>query len=322
MEAAASQLLRALRGGRSQAAFARRLGYRGNPMTDWERGVRFPTAEETLRAAALLRIDVAAALRRFSPAVALAKREGKPDVSAWLDALRGSTSVNEVAERCERSRHAVGRWFRGQAKPRLPDFLRLVDAITGRAPDWVAELVPIAQVPALEARFLSTQHARQLAFEVPWTEAVLRLLETQAYRTASVDAESTAAWIADRLKIPVEHADACLVAARKAGSLVLKADRYRVEATGTVDTVGGKQPLRRLKQHWSEVAMKRIAAPEKDDLFAYNVASVSRADAQVIRAKLRDVFREIRSLVAASTPEETVVLLNLQAIEFDPESPE
>lgn len=319
MEVAASQLLRALRGKRSQAAFARRLGYRGNPITDWERGVRFPTAEETLRAAALLRLDVSAAFRRFAPTVALTKDEGKPKLSAWLDALRGSTSVNEVAERCERSRYAVGRWFRGQAKPRLPDFLRLVDAITGRAPEWVAEFVSIADVPALEPRFRSAQQARQLAFEAPWTEAILRLLETQAYRTASLDAESTASWVAARLKIPVEHAEACLLAARKAGSLALKSDRYRVEATGTVDTRGGKQLLRHLKQHWSEVATQRIGAHAKNDLFAYNVASTSRADAQLIREKLRDVFREIRSLIAASTPEETVLLLNLQVVDFDPD---
>jgi hypothetical protein len=34
---AARQLLRAMRGRRSQVAFARRLGYRSNPITDWER---------------------------------------------------------------------------------------------------------------------------------------------------------------------------------------------------------------------------------------------------------------------------------------------
>src|SRR5438105_2586698 len=111
MELAASQLLRAIRGKRSQVSLARRLGYRGNPMTDWERGTRFPTAEECLRAAAAARIDVAAAFRRFSPTVALQKTHGAFDLPSWLSALRGSASLAEVAARCNTSRYSVGRWF-------------------------------------------------------------------------------------------------------------------------------------------------------------------------------------------------------------------
>src|SRR5262245_49966714 len=61
MEAASSQLLRALRGKRSQRAFARRLGFRANPVTDWEHGRRYPTAQETLRAAARVGKNVTAA---------------------------------------------------------------------------------------------------------------------------------------------------------------------------------------------------------------------------------------------------------------------
>src|SRR5450432_4164483 len=137
VEVAARQLLRAIRGGRSQVALARRLGYRGNPMTDWERGARFPTAEESLRAAAVTKIDVASAFQRFSPTVVLPESNGAFDLPGWLSALRGSTSLAEVAARCGASRYSVGRWFKGQAKPRLPDFLRLVAALSGRVQEWV-----------------------------------------------------------------------------------------------------------------------------------------------------------------------------------------
>jgi transcriptional regulator with XRE-family HTH domain len=71
VERVASEFLRAVRGKRSQLAFARRLGVRANPMTDWERGVRFPAALEALRAASRTNIDVAAAFRRFAPEVPL-----------------------------------------------------------------------------------------------------------------------------------------------------------------------------------------------------------------------------------------------------------
>lgn len=75
MEIVARQFLRAVRGARSQAAFSRKLGYRGNPVADWEAGRRFPTAEEALRACERVGIDVHAAFHRFHPVAAPALGE-------------------------------------------------------------------------------------------------------------------------------------------------------------------------------------------------------------------------------------------------------
>ena len=61
-EALASELLRALRGERSQSAFARRLGYKSNIVYSWEAGRAFPTASRALRAAQRTGVDVRAAL--------------------------------------------------------------------------------------------------------------------------------------------------------------------------------------------------------------------------------------------------------------------
>ena len=66
----AAELVRALRGRRSQAALSKRLGYRSNPVTDWEHGRRFPTAPETLRAASRANVDLARVFAPFNPAPA------------------------------------------------------------------------------------------------------------------------------------------------------------------------------------------------------------------------------------------------------------
>src|ERR1051326_4791482 len=143
MEVVAQQFLRALRGKRSQRAMARRLGYRGNPMTDWEHGRRYPTAAEALRAAARVGIDVPAAFAQFVVSVPLESSRGSFLVGAWLRSLAQSTTITELAARSGLSRFALGRWFSGERQPRLPDFFTLVDVVTGRLPDLVAALVPI-----------------------------------------------------------------------------------------------------------------------------------------------------------------------------------
>jgi transcriptional regulator with XRE-family HTH domain len=315
VERAASEFLRALRGPRSQLAFARRLGYRANPITDWERGTRFPTAVEALRAAARANVDVAAAFRRFAPDVPLELRGREIALDRWLLALRGAASLNDIAARSQRSRYSVSRWLRGLAKPRLPDFMRLVDAISGRLPHWVGALVPIEKVPSLAERHRSAEAARLLAFELPWTEAVLRALETQAYRALP---EHRPGWIAQLFGMPPEEERRCLQALSDVGALVLDDQRYVVRTPSTVDTQGGSQALHRLKQHWCKIASARLCAPAEHELFAYNVVSVSRADLERINEKLRMTFREIRSIVAASEPEQVAAVINLQLMAFEP----
>jgi transcriptional regulator with XRE-family HTH domain len=314
VERSASEFLRSLRGKRSQVQLSRRLGYKGNPVTDWERGERFPTAAEALRAASLSRVDVGAAFARFS-LVPLEKQRESFDLGAWLALARGTTSINELALRCAASRFSVSRWLKGEAKPRLPDFFRLVDAITGRLPELVAELVEIEQVPSLLPRYRAVQAAKGLAFEAPWTEAMLRLLETRAYRQQRRHHSSM---LARALGIGEAEVQLCLERLLRADVIEKRGAGYSVKSQLAVDTQGGKQALNRLKQHWTQVAARRLDEPHPDDFFAYNVVSLSAADLEKVRDKLRAAFREIRSLVAASQPEQVAALINLQIISFGP----
>ncbi len=310
MEVVGSQLLRALRGSRSQIAFARRLGYRGNPVTDWERGCTFPTARETLRICARVGIDVVAVSTRFAN-VEIERDSDGFLVGAWLKALAG-VSPSELARRVGCSRSSVSRWLSGTAQPRLPEFLVLVDAATGRLPDLIAELVPIEAVPALHSRHQAAQAAKRLAFDAPWTEAVLRLLETEAYQREPRDPT----WLARVLGLDASDVVACLDVLQTAGLVRRVRERYiNVEAL-SVDTRGGKQALHALKAHWAEVAAQRARAPMRGDLHAYNVVSASKSDLQRIQELLQETYREIRAIVAASSPTEQVALVNMQLLKW------
>jgi transcriptional regulator with XRE-family HTH domain len=316
MEPEAARFMRCLRGHRSQIQLARRLGYRGNPITDWERGARFPTAGEALRVATLVGIDVSACCRRFAPTVRVEVGPDGQGLSDWLRALQAQTPIQDIASRSGKSRFAVRRWLLGEAKPRLPDFMRLLDALTGRLPEWCAEFVTIESMPTLQARLLSVQAAKRLAFEAPWTEAVLRLLETRAYRRLQRHRQG---FVAECLGLTLEQERHCLEQLQRAGLIQRRSRKYAVTQRHTVDTQGGKEALRLLKRHWSQVSADRVVEAMPDDLFAYNVMSLSRADAARVREKLQEVFREIRMIVGASDPEEVVAICNLQLMLFDPE---
>ncbi len=314
MKAAASQVLRALRGNRSQIAFARRLGYRSNPITDWEHGRRYPTAEETLRAAARVGVDVAVAFTRFHPAPPPREERGSFQLAPWLKQVRGSTTISELASRCGSSRFAVARWLKGEARPRLPEFLQLVDAITGRVPDLVAEIVDIREVPALLARYEQATAAKRAAYEEPWTELILRLLETDRYRAL---ARHDIGLLADALGVDRQTERRALERLGEAGIVTRHDDRWVATGTLTVDTRTNPEALVELRRHWAQVALARMESPRDSDWFAYNLVSLSRHDFERVRSRLREAFREIRALVAASEPCEVAALVNLHLVGWD-----
>lgn len=312
MDHASSQILRSLRRNRSQTAWARKLGYRANPVTDWECGRSFPTAEESLRVAERAGVSVEKVFAEFDRNLPLVKRaDCGYDVGAWLAKLCAGKRIASLAKELGCSRSSVSRWLSGDTKPRLPDFLRLIDVATGRAHDWVAALVPIEQVPALQARHEAAIAAKRLAFDAPWTEAILRLLETRAYESR---VHETDKWLASVLQLPVEVCTQGIAQLCRAGLVDVDGERLVPRQTLSVDTRGGKQALRALKTHWAKVAAERASNPSTDDVFGYNVLSVSEADLVRIREVLSATYREIRAIVAASEPSERVALLNLHLV--------
>jgi transcriptional regulator with XRE-family HTH domain len=275
-------------------------------VADWETGHRAPTAEELLRVMERVGIDVPAGFAAFHPGSAHHLDDGVP---AWLDALRGTARQAEVAARGGFSRHQIRRWLTGEARPRVPDFLRLVHALTGRAPDWVAAFVPIEEVPALEAPWRSARAAARLAYDAPWSAAVRIVINTDAYR-----AHGTDAWLADALGLSEEQLAPAVRALLDAGLATREGERLLPASAFTADASASRDDTRRLKAHWSRVAAERLAHPRPDDMVSLNLVTLSRADLARVRELQRSYFRSLRGIVAASTPEETAALVMMQIV--------
>jgi hypothetical protein len=305
MDLAARQFLRALRGERSQAVFARRARCQPKSLAAWEAGRRFPTASQALGLAAH-DVDVLAAFGRFYRGAAPGLTLDDTGIAAWLERIRGSTPMVEIALRSGYSRFAVARWLSGTARPRLPQFFGLVQAITGRLSDLVSELVPIEAIDAFRDEQEQRERARLLAVEEPWVEAVLRLLETRSGR-AHHDGE-----LAERLGIDPELEALCLTRLEAVG--IIRRHGAELEVVPlTVHTTRRPEDSRRLKSHWSEVATARIQNPRDEDYLAYNTIALSAADLERVRELLRATFLQIRTIVAESKPERAA-LVNLQLV--------
>ncbi len=310
------ELLAALRGSRSQLAWSRRLGYSSNVAYAWEAGRRWPTAAEMLRACGRTHIQVADSMTQFYGSRPAWLDEVSPDrpegVARFLDDLRGSTSITDLARHAGLSRYSVSRWLSASTQPRVPDFLRLIEAASLRLVDFLAALVDPHHLPSITATWERLESRRRGAFEVPWTQAVVRALELHDY--TSLPAHEPG-WIAQRLGIEVDEEARCIAFLRETGRIEWTGTHFRTD-TFAVDTRRHPEVGRRLKSHWTQVGAQRVAAGSPGQ-FSYNVFTVSRADFERIRQAHLDYFRSMRSIVAESQPGEVVAVVNVQLFALD-----
>jgi transcriptional regulator with XRE-family HTH domain len=311
MHEVARELLLAIRGHRSQTAFSRRLGYRSNVAYAWEAGRRWPTGAETFRACHRTGIDVRGALVTFlgrEPGWLDDRDPWSPDtVALLLDDLRGNTSVTELAQRSGLGRSRVSRWLGGHTEPRLPDLLRLVEAASARAVDLVAAFVDPMKLPSIAGVWERLEARRQGAGRFPWTQAVLRALELDAYLALPAHVPG---WISQNLGISREEEDRCIEFLVQTGQVVEDGPCLRGDVMA-VDTRRSPEVGRRLKSHWAREAARRVEEGHPGQ-FSYNVFTVSAADFDRIREAHLAYFHALRAIVASSEPGEVVAVANVQ----------
>jgi MarR-like DNA-binding transcriptional regulator SgrR of sgrS sRNA len=163
--------------------------------------------------------------------------------------------------------------------------------------------------------------ARSLAYEMPWSHAVLRGLELQAYLQSGAHQDEV---LATALGTTPAQVRLCLQLLHSAGQIEWHGGLYRGTSSAALDTRADPVANRRLKQWWGELALSRLQQGV-DGQFSFNVFSVSSADLERIRELQLRYFRELRQIVAQSTPSERVAVVNLQLVDLglqsSPESP-
>ncbi len=306
-ERLAAEFLRALRGKRTQRAACRKLGARSNVVHQWERGNSFPSASKTLWVASKLGIDVPSALAEFyrvPPAWLSANDPCTPEgIGVFLEDLRGGTSIVELARYSGKSRFAIARWLSGTSEPRLPDFLLMIERSSLRLLDFIEAFVDPRSLPSAAEAWRKLQVARRLAYDEPWSQAVLRTLELRTYGALATHRPG---WIAEQIGIEPSTEARCLKLLQDSGQISYDGRHYRQESVTALDTRQDPDAARKLRVWWLRQAATRVDAGQRGMM--YNLFGVSTADLGRLRDLQRAYLTELRGIVARSEPVEHVVL--------------
>jgi transcriptional regulator with XRE-family HTH domain len=313
-ELISAELIRSLRGKRSQAAFSRKLGYKSNIVNRWEAGKAFPSASRFLQILTRLQSKRPSALLRFFPRPpGNVNALGVPSpaaVAAFLRELRGKTPILSVALEAGYNRYSVSRWLAGSVEPRLPQFLHLVEVLSRRLLDFLACCSEPARMPSVASEWRRLELARQAAYERPWSHAVLRALELDGMSGRDQEAR-----LADRLGMPAADLAASLAVLEATGQVRRERRRWKLEQVVTVNTSQDRQRSRALKLAWAETAVARLRAGAPGN-YGYSLFSISKRDLRRLRDVHLEYVRAMQAIIAASRPGECVGLYCAQLLDL------
>jgi transcriptional regulator with XRE-family HTH domain len=318
-ERVASELIRALRGKRSCAELSRRAGYRSNIVHRWEAGQCWPTAAGFLALHARQRPGAASWITSFlhkAPDWASQLDASSPKaVAAFLRHVRGKTPILRIAEIAQCNRYSVSRWLAGSSEPKLPDFLRLVDACSRRLVDLVAALEDPSRLPSLRDAWQRQQLAREAAYDKPWSHAVLRALELH---DSPRGLAAQQAFIARKLGIGSDEVRDALRVLEAMAQVKKSRGRFVPREVTAIDT--GSDPLRarELKLAWTRTALERLQSGA-DGSYGWSVFAVSKADLARLNHLHLAYVRAMREVIASSSPSECVGLYCAQLLDLGAE---
>jgi transcriptional regulator with XRE-family HTH domain len=315
VRALTGQIVRALRGRRSQRALSVRLGYRVNVLSGWESGRRAPPAHEVLRMAERVGRDVSQALAAFDARLATGVDPStEAGVGAIVTALIGERTHAEIARALGESRSTVARWAQAKVAPRFSDLLRLVGECTHRTVDFVGCFADPSSIDAVAREHARIEAQRLLLREDPALAAVLPALTLRAYRRLARHREG---WVAARVGITRQQELRGLALLEAAGVVRLRRGKYEVVHDRRVDVRADRDAVVRLQQHWAHVAAERAGKIE-GDLTRFHLVSVATEDLEALRALLGQLFETVDGRLAAVRDPEHVVLIGVLLQKLSP----
>ena len=313
-EQLSAEVIRSLRGKRSQAAFSRRLGFKSNIVNRWEARKAFPSASMFLRIVARAQPKQPSVLLRFfprPPAQLLAVDPASPQgVAVFLRELRGKVPILALAKEAGCNRYSVSRWLSGSVEPRLPQLLQLIEVMSRRLLDFLARCTDPARLPSVASDWKRLELARRTAYEQPWSHAVLRALELPP-----VKGSDQRAWLQERLGASEAELQPALELLEATGQVQRGRGGWKLRRVISVNTSQDAERALALKVSWTETALARMRRGAPGN-YGYSLFSIAQRDLRRLRDIHLEYVRAMQAVIAASSPGECVGLYCAQLLDL------
>jgi transcriptional regulator with XRE-family HTH domain len=306
-----SELVRAVRGKRSQARVNLKLGHSFNRMYRWESGQQSISWMDFVQLCEVCKIDLAGILRKHFGFSAPLKNYG-----ALVKILMGEQSGQQMASSLGVSSYVVRSWRSERTVPSLEKILLLIHVSMMIIPEFCAEFSVAEPLPSLRAIVKQRQEVKKLLYQYPWIEPAIVSLSLDVYLRQKGHPPG---FLQERVGITHAQEEMMFAELLRLGVVEKKQGKYSV-LLPHIDTRGNLQGSSQIRSYWLEKTKKfvdALTALPKHTTIGYFVMPVSLEAQEKIRMAYYEFCNSVIAIVKADTkPKEKVEILCCQLLDL------
>jgi|GEM_PF-3467194 len=216
------ELLKRLRGERSQEVLNRKFGFTFNQIYRWESGVTKMSWNEFTQFCHYLDIP----LEKITTSLITGLPEEAPISSPNLiRQLLGNMGIEKFATRYKLSRKAVSKWLSGDSTPNLEQVLFLFHNHAGQLVKWLDKLVGSEHLPSMKQTILRLRIREAVTYKYPEVSLILNYLQTKPFLTQTHYRPGA---LAKKFGLTVEQEEEIMQGLLQSGTIVPHKESFRV----------------------------------------------------------------------------------------------
>jgi hypothetical protein len=300
------QILRSVRGERSQSQVSGRMGFKFNIVHRWESGKVKVAWADFVKYCHACKVDLKKAL-----ATAILYK-GAPDRADLIIArMIGKRDIGGAAKALGVSRFVLADWLNETRSPSLEQLLQIINKLHLLG-DFTSALVDIDSVPSLTAPHRARVQRLKSSRQNPFLFATELCFELADYKKHP----HKEGFVARKLGIPIVVERALIAELKKNDAIELKDGRYVSKESLTVSTSGDFATHKQMMDHWSRRGLEQMAKlkePAEDQSFNFFLFSLSKqAYLKAAEAQKEFLFKIRDYILEDKADPEDVAVLSLQ----------
>lgn len=304
------ELLRAIRGNRSQNQLNHKLGYNFNRIAKWESGAQKIPWSNFVDLCLTCRVGLPAALKRTF----LIKRHEIKNEQKVVKLIIGDSPLEDIAKNLKTSKYSISSLFTGKTSPKLNTILQLINSKSeGLLYAFISELVDTKDIASIKHLRDSFETEINFFSKNPIAMGITHAMLTNGYKNLK---KHKIGFIASLLNISVKEEQFLIKKLEENQIIINKNGKYILnEESGLffIDTEGAI--------YWSEQCVERLKDRNKRskyDIFHFQMSPTSSEAFLKVR-ELFNIFVQNATDVLDSDlnkNQDNVLLINSHIVEL------
>jgi transcriptional regulator with XRE-family HTH domain len=271
----------------------RKLGFSGNQIYRWEKGLRSVDWADFVKLCQILNVDL---LQIFK--VQFGYMEKKLDSVLIVKHLLGPLKMKEAVEVTGFSRSILTKWMKGATSPQLHHILQLIEQPNHLILTFTKELGGEGRIDGLEKYKNHVQKLKEFHYQEPMLVGIVAFLETPRFDSKKEFVRA----MAQIFRVDTARIESILERMVQMGLIKTDSDVSKVTVR-TVDTRGSFEGSVGLRKFWTGYVLQtleNLSPQETSHLFPFFVFCVS----EEANRKLREAHYQYASLLKAIIEED------------------